>query len=102
MQYREFAIRAVDSLFNMYGQKAEVTFDDDTSAELLTVHRLPDKNEDIFESSIRSSCNMFDFKKAEIPKPVKSVKKGEVLYSIKLENIADEHGLILRLEAYED
>ena len=104
MQYREYAVKAIESIFKLYGQPASVIYEDNSTSEITIIHRLPDKINEAWDSNINSSTNIFELKKSDIDenKPIKQISLNEKNYLIQGDPILDKYGLILRFEAYEN
>ena len=104
MQYREYAIKAIESIFKLYGQMASVIYEDNSTSNITIIHRLPDKINEAWDSNINSSTNIFEIRKSDIDesKVIKQISLNEKDYLIQGEPILDKYGLILRFEAYEN
>ncbi|MBI1327010.1 MAG: hypothetical protein GC136_05150 [Alphaproteobacteria bacterium] len=102
MTFRNSAIKSVDVLFNRFGKTARLIFADETEAEVLVIHRLPDKITDVFDARVHSETDMFEVRLADIPvgKTLGAIVLDDKRYSIQGEPVKDQHNLIVKVDAY--
>tara|TARA_Y100001934_G_scaffold281710_1_gene392382 strand:+ start:3355 stop:3681 length:327 start_codon:yes stop_codon:yes gene_type:complete len=102
MTFRNSAVKSVDVLFNRFGKTARLIFADETEAEALVIHRLPDKITDVFDARVHSETDMFEVRLADIPvgKTLQAIVLDSKRYAMQGEPIKDQHNLILKVDAY--
>lgn len=102
MTFRNSAIKSVDVLFNRFGKTARLIFADETEAEALVIHRLPDKITDVFDARVHSETDMFEVRLADIPnaKTLQAIVLDSKRYTIQGEPVKDQHNLIVKVVAY--
>lgn len=100
MQFKEYALKAVETIFKLYGQTAAVTYSDLSTADITVVHRSPDKITDIMDSHLHSGTDMFEVKKADAALPITQLVLDGKTYIVQGDAWEDQYGLVLRIEAY--
>ena len=102
MTFKANALKAVDVLFAKFGQAAHFTFKDNTTGEGLVIHRFPDKVIDVMDTHIHTETDLFEVKALdiEVGKVIYQIKIDEKIYTVQGEPMLDQHGIILRMEAY--
>ena len=100
--FKPSASKVLNTLFATFGQSAQLVFKDKTSAEVLVIHRFPDKVLDLMESHIVTETHLFEVRLSEldVTKTLFQVVMDGKTYIIQGEPVRDQHGLILRVEAY--
>jgi len=99
MQFREYALKAVDTIFKLYGQTVTVTYSDTTTADITVVHRSPDKITDFMDSLLHSASDMFEVKKSDAVLPISQIVLDGKTYTAQGEPVLDQYGLVLKVEA---
>ena len=102
MTFRNSAIKSVDVLFNRFGKVARLVFSDETEADALVIHRLPDSVTDVFDARVHSETDMFEVRLSDIPnaKTLQSIVLDSKRYTMQGEPVKDQHNLILKVDAY--
>lgn len=102
MTFRNSAIKSVDVLFNRFGKTARLIFTDETEADALVIHRLPDKITDVFDARVHSETDMFEVRLADIQnaKTLQAIVLDSKRYTIQGEPVKDQHNLIVKVDAY--
>ena len=100
MQFKDYALKAVETIFKLYGQTATVTYSDLSTADITVVHRMPDRVADIMDSHLHSGTDLFEIKKADALLPIKQIVLNGKTYIVQGEPKMDQYGLVLRMEAY--
>ena len=95
-------IKATDVLFSTFGQGAQLIFKDKTSVEVKVIHRFPDKIVDVMESPIHTETHLFDVRLIDFDtkKVLSKIVIHGKTYTVQGEPVRDQHGLVLRIEAY--
>lgn len=102
MSFQASASKAVDVLFAKFGRAAHLVFRDNTEADAVVVHRFPDRVVDVMDSRVHTGTDMFELRVSEID-PTKAVYQIIIdgkTYVAQGEPVRDQHGLVLRIEAY--
>ena len=110
MKFKPSASKVLNTLFDTFGQPAQLIFRNKTTVEVLVIHRFPDKVLDLMESHICTETNIFEVRLSEILSNLSSeldvtqalsqiVTEGKT-YTIQGESLRDQHGLVLRIQAY--
>ena len=106
MKYKPSASKLLNILFATFGQSAQLIFKDKTTVEALVIHRFPDKVLDLMESHISTETNIFEIRLSELSSELdatkilsKIVMAGKT-YTVQGEPIRDQHGLVLKVQAY--
>ena len=102
MTFRNSAIKSVDVLFNRFGKTARLIFADETEAEAMVIHRLPDKITDVFDARVHSETDMFEVRLSDIPnaKTLQAIVLDGKRHIIQGEPVKDQHNLIVKVDAY--
>jgi hypothetical protein len=102
MSFKDAALKAVDVLFDTFGQTAQVIFDSGAPLETLVVHRFPDKVVDVLDAQVQTNTNLFEIRLSvlESGKQIRQIIKDGMTYTVQGEPMKDQHGLILCVEAY--
>ena len=102
MSFHASASRAVDALFAKFGRTAHLVFRDNTEADAVVIHRFPDRVVDVMDSRVHTETDMFELRVSESD-PTKTLYQiildGKT-YVAQGEPVRDQHGLVLRIEAY--
>ena len=102
MKYKPSASKVLNILFATFGQPAQLIFHDKTAVEVLVIHRFPDKVLNLMESQIYTETNVFEVRLKDFD-PIKILSQiimGGKIYIVQGEPIRDQHGLVLRIQAY--
>jgi len=102
MSFQASASKAVDVLFAKFGRAAHLVFRDNTEADAVVVHRFPDRVVDVMDSRVDAGTDLFELRVSEID-PTKAVYQIIIdgkTYVAQGEPVRDQHGLVLRIEAY--
>ena len=102
MKFKPSASKLLNILFATFGQSAQLIFSDKTSMEALVIHRFPDKVLDVMESYVHTETNVFEVRLSELDatKVISKIVTGGKPYTVQGEPIRDQHGLVLRIQAY--
>lgn len=102
MSFHASASRAVDALFAKFGRIAHLVFRDNTEADAVVIHRFPDRVVDVMDSRVHTGTDLFELRVSDID-PAKALYQiildGKT-YVAQGEPVRDQHGLVLRIEAY--
>ena len=100
--FKPSANTLLNILFATFGQPAQLIFTDKTSVEVRVIHRFPDKVLDVMESQIYTETNVFEVRLSEFDatKTLSQIVIGGQTYTVQGEPIRDQHGLVLRIQAY--
>lgn len=102
MSFHASASRAVDALFAKFGRTAHLVFRDNTEADAVVIHRFPDRVVDVMDSRVHTGTDLFELRVSEID-PIKAIYQIIIdgkTYVVQGEPVRDQHGLVLRIEAY--
>jgi hypothetical protein len=68
----------------------------------LVIHRFPDKVIDVMDTHVHTETDLFEVKALdiEVGKAIYQIKIDEKIYTVQGEPMLDQHGIILRMEAY--
>ena len=102
MSFHASASKAVDALFAKFGRAAHLVFLDNTEADATVIHRFPDRVVDVMDTRGHTGTDLFELRLSEID-PAKAVTHIIVdgkTYVAQGEPVRDQHGLVLRIEAY--
>ena len=102
MKFKPSASTLLNVLFATFGQSAQLIFKDKTTVETLVIHRFPDKVLDLLESHISTETHLFEVRLSELDaaKALSKIVTGRKSYTVQGEPIRDQHGLVLRIQAY--
>ena len=102
MMFKPSACKVLNILFATFGQPAQLIFTDKTSLEALVIHRFPDKVLDFMESQIYTETHLFEIRMSELDaaKALSKIVIGGKSYTVQGEPIRDQHGLVLKVQAY--
>ena len=100
--FKSSANTLLNALFATFGQPAQLIFTDKTTVEALIIHRFPDKVLDLMESQIYTETNIFEVRFSEFnaTKVLSHIITDGKSYTVQGEPIRDQHGLVLRIQAY--
>ena len=102
MSFHASASKAVDALFAKFGRTAHLVFRDNTEADATVIHRFPDRVVDVMDTRVHTGTDLFELRLSEI-NPAKVVYQIIIdgkTYVAQGEPVRDQHGLLLRIEAY--
>ena len=102
MKFKPSASKLLNALFDTFGQPAQLVFKDKTTVETLVIHRFPDKVLDLIESHIATETHLFEvqFSEFNATKVLSHIITDGKSYTVQGEPIRDQHGLVLRIQAY--
>ena len=102
MKFKPSASKLLNILFDTFGQSAQLIFSDKTSMEALVIHRFPDRILDVMESHIHTETNIFEVHLSEldVTKDIFQIVMADKTYMVQGEPIRDQHGLVLKVQAY--
>lgn len=102
MSFQASASKAVDALFAKFGRAAHLVFRDNTEADATVIHRFPDRIVDVMDTRVHTGTDLFELRLSDID-PAKAVYQIIIdgkTYVAQGEPVRDQHGLVLRIEAY--
>jgi hypothetical protein len=102
MSFQASASKAVDALFDKFGHAAHLVFRDNSEADALVIHRFPDQVIDVMDTRVHTATDLFELRLSEIS-PLKTVYQiilNGKTYVAHGEPVRDQHGLVLKIEAY--
>lgn len=102
MSFRASASKAVDALFAKFGQAAHLVFRDNTEADAVVIHRFPDRVVDVMDARVHTGTDLFELRLVELD-PTKVIYQIIIdgkTYVTQGEPVRDQHGLVLKVEAY--
>ena len=102
MIFQASASKAVDALFSKFGRAAHLVFRDNTEADATVIHRFPDRIVDVMDTRVHTGTDLFELRFSEIDptKVVYQIIINDKTYVAQGEPVRDQHGLVLRIEAY--
>ena len=102
-KFQAIASQTIESLFRVFADQALLTCRDGTKIDAPVIRCFPDEIVDILDTRVHSETRMFDIKAQDIPtgKTLESISISDRLYKIQGEPVADQHNLLLKVEAYE-
>jgi hypothetical protein len=102
MTFKTNAKKAVDALFAKFGQTAHFTFKDNSTGEGLVIHRFPNKVIDVMDTRVHTETDLFEIRAMdiEVGKVIYQITINEKTYTVQGEPMLDQHGIVLRMEAY--
>jgi hypothetical protein len=102
MTFKTNAKKAVDALFAKFGQTAHFTFKDNSTGEGLVIHRFPDKVIDVMDTRVHTETDLFEIRALDIEvcKAIYQITIDGKTYTVQGEPMLDQHGIVLRMEAY--
>ena len=102
MTFKANAKKAVDALFAKFGQTAHFTFKDNSTGEGLVIHRFPDKVIDVMDTRVHTETDLFEIRALDIEagKAIYQITIDGKTYTVQGEPMLDQHGIVLRMEAY--
>ena len=104
MSFHPLAAKAIEVLFTTFGHSAQLIFREGSSVETLVMHRFPDKVLDIMDNSVHTETNLFEIRCRDVDstKTLYQIIREGQSYRVQGEPTKDQHGLILRVEAFKE
>jgi hypothetical protein len=102
MSFHASASKAVDTLFGKFGQPARLVFRDSSEVDALVIHRFPDQIIDVMDTRVHAATDLFELRIADVG-PLSAVYQIVVdgkIYVAHGEPVRDQHGLVMKIEAY--
>ena len=102
MSFRASASKAVDALFGKFGHPAHLVFRDNSEAYALVIHRMPDQIIDVMDTRVHAATDLFEVRLSEIGllTTVYQIILNGRTYVAHGEPVRDQHGLVVKIEAY--
>ncbi len=102
MSFHASASKAVDALFAKLGRTAHLVFRDNTEAYAVVIHRFPDRVIDLMDARVHTRTDQFEVRLSELDptKVIYQIILDDKTFVAQGEPVRDQHGLVLKVEAY--
>ena len=102
MSFHAAASKAVDALFAKFGRTAHLVFRDNTEADAVVIHRFPDRVIDVMDARVHTGTDQFEVRLSELDptKVIYQIILDDKTFVAQGEPVRDQHGLVLKVEAY--